>query len=317
MKKIEELFTEPVASVGIAGHVNPDGDCAGSCTALYRYLKKNMTFLSEVDLYLEEPKESLRFLAGYSDALHTAPAGKVYDLFITCDVSVQDRIGVAGDLFLSAKKTACIDHHVSNEGFAEINCILPDASSCSEVLADLFEPEKIDSGIAADLYTGIIHDSGVFQYSNTSPHTMRTAAMLMEKGIDHNKLIDDSFNIRSFAQNRILGCALEKAGQVCGGKIVTSFLTIKEMEEHGVTARDLDMIVSQLRLTEGAEAAAFIYETVPGTFKISLRSNHYLDVSAAAAEFGGGGHVRAAGATLTGSAEEVFKRLIPVLEKRL
>lgn len=316
MKKIEEIIKPGIHTVGIAGHVNPDGDCVGSTTALQQYLNNQFPEL-KTDLYLELPKKSLRFLKGVDESRQEADKTKTYDLFITCDVSERERIGVAGELFDKAKFTVCIDHHVSNAGFAMVNHIVPDASSCAEVLTDLMDPEKIDTDTAISLYTGIIHDSGVFQYSNTSPHTMRCAALLMEKGFNHNKLIDDSFNKRTYAQNRILGYALMKSRQELGGRVITSSITLEEMKRFDVTQQDLDMIVSQLRLTEGAEAAVFAYERNPGDFKVSLRSNAYLDVAEVAGVFGGGGHARAAGCSGTGTADEVIQSILPELEKRL
>ena len=316
MENIEELLQGKIRRIGIAGHVNPDGDCIGSTTALFLYLRKNHPKI-KVDLYLELPKQALRTLKGFGESRQTANEAHIYDLFFTCDVSSRDRIGVAGDLFEQANRTVCIDHHVSNPGFADVNHIVPDASSCAEVLTDLMALDKIDQDIAESLYTGIIHDSGVFQYSNTSPHTMRCAANLMEKGFDHNKLIDDSFNKRTFRQNRILGYALEKAEQAFDGQVVVSSISLEEMEEYEVTQQDLDMVVSQLRLTEGAEVAVFVYEKETGQFKVSLRSNSYFDVSEAAAVFGGGGHVHAAGCSGEGSADQVIARILSEIEKRL
>lgn len=316
MKKIEEIIKPGMRTVGIAGHINPDGDCIGSTTALYQYLKKYDPDLS-IDLYLELPRPSLRFMKGVSESKQEADSDRVYDLFVTCDVSSLDRIGVAGDLFDKAKHTACVDHHVSNPGFADVNYVVPDASSCAEVLTDLMDPAEIDRDIAISLYTGIIHDSGVFQYSNTSPHTMRCAASLMEKGFDHNKLIDESFNKRTYAQNRILGYALTKSRQELGGKVISSSITLEEMKRFGVTQQDLDMIVSQLRLTDGAEAAVFVYEKQPGQFKVSLRSNEYLDVAEIAGTFGGGGHAKAAGCSETGTADEVIHKVLLEIQKHL
>ncbi len=316
MKKIEEIIKPGMHTIGIAGHVNPDGDCIGSTTALYQYLKKSFPDL-KIDLYLEMPRKSLQFMKGVSDSKQLIDPDMVYDLFVTCDVSSLDRIGVAGPLFEKAGHTACVDHHVSNPGFADINHIVADASSCAEVLTDLMDPDKIDRDIAISLYTGIIHDSGVFQYSNTSPHTMRCAALLMEKGFDHNKLIDESFNKRTYSQNRILGYALMKSRQELGGKVISSSITLEEMQRFHVTQQDLDMIVSQLRLTDGAEAAVFVYERNPGDFKVSLRSNEYLDVAEVAGAFGGGGHAKAAGCSGEGTADEVIARVLTEIKKHL
>ena len=101
---------------------------------------------------------------------------KEYDLFVTCDVSAKDRLAIAAPLFLTLqKKTACIDHHVSNPGFAQINHIQGEVSSACEVLYGLLDPEKVNCTIAKPIYTGMVHDTGVFQYSSTSPDTMRIA----------------------------------------------------------------------------------------------------------------------------------------------
>ncbi len=316
MKKIEELMTPECMRIGIAGHVNPDGDCIGSTTALYLYLKRNYPERI-IDLYLEIPKASLTQTAGFDAARQDIPSGLVYDLFITCDTSTLDRIGVAGELFAHAAHTAVIDHHISNPGFADVNHIVPDASSACEALADLMDADRMDRTIAQNLYMGIVTDSGVFQYANTSPHTMRTAASLMEFGFDHHELIDRIFNSRTWKENRILGYALQKAERKCGGRIITSYITLEEMNRFDVEKKNLDLIVSQLRLTEGAECAVFLYETEPGTYKASLRSNAFLDVSEAAAVFGGGGHVRAAGCSLSGTPETVLSQITAVLEERL
>lgn len=315
-KNIEEILPADVHTIGVAGHVNPDADCIGSTTALCQYLK-TLGRGYEIDLYLEEPKDALKFLPYYENAKHTAPEGKVYDLFVTCDVSSADRIGVASELFDAAKETVCIDHHVSNPGFADRNHVVADASSCCEVLSDLFDMAKIDRNIAESLYTGIVGDTGVFQYSNTSPHTMRVAADLMEKGINHNRLIDESFNRRTFDQNRIMGYALENAASRLGGRVITSVITDEDMKKFGVTAKDLDLIVSQLRLTTGAEAAIFLYQKGPEEYKISLRSNDYLDVAKVAVLFGGGGHVRAAGASAKGDPEAIIAQILDAMKPEL
>lgn len=314
MKKIEEVLNPSIRSIGIAGHINPDGDCIGSCTALSLYLKENYPEY-QVDLYLEEPKKLLQNIEGYNESLREAPKGRVYDLFITCDTSEKSRIAIGGELFDRARMTVCIDHHVSNPGFAEVNHIVPDASSCAEVLADLFDEDRISLAAATNLYTGIVHDTGVFQYTNTTPHTMEVAAALMRKGVQHSRIIDRTFNIRTYDQNRILGYALEKSEMRLGGELVVSSLTLDEMERYGVTLKDLDCIVSQLRLTEGAEGAVFAYEKEPGVFKLSLRSNTYLDVAQVCAVYGGGGHIHAAGCTIRGNAEDVLKKMTDTLRE--
>lgn len=317
MDTLEEIFDSSVRTVCIAGHVNPDGDCVGSCTALYLYIRKNHPEI-RADLYLEPFDPFLSFLGGTGQTKSEADPEKKYDLFVSCDTSGRERIGVAGALFENAGRTVCIDHHVTNRGFADINHIEPDASSCAEVLTGLMDLARADAPIAASLYTGIIHDTGVFQYSNTTPRTMRLAAALLEFGIPAHRIIDDSFNRRTFLQNRILGYVLANEELLAEGRIVRASLTNDEMQEFGVTRRDLSMIVSQMRLVDGVEAAVFAYETEkPGVFKVSLRSNEYLDVASVAAVFGGGGHARAAGLTLAGTPDSVTRSVSDEIAGRL
>ncbi len=316
MLNIDEML-RGARRIGIAGHVNPDGDCIGSCTALMMYIRSQAPE-AETDLYLELPEKSLRAIRGFEEARQTTPDGMPpYDLFITCDTSNAERIGVARDLFARAGRTLCIDHHVSNEGFADVNYIEPEASSCSEILARLIGPERTTPEMAESLYTGIIHDCGVFQYSNTTPDTLRTAASLLEKGVPFSRIIDETFNSRTFDQGRILGFALERAKTACGGLLVSSGVTLEDQERFHVTPHDLGLIVSQLRFTAGAEAAMFLYETEPGLHKVSLRSCSFLNVAEIASLFGGGGHVRAAGCSVRGNQDEIARRLTEEIGKRL
>ncbi|MBR0378684.1 MAG: bifunctional oligoribonuclease/PAP phosphatase NrnA [Lachnospiraceae bacterium] len=316
LTRIDEFFTKEIHTCAIAGHINPDGDCVGSTAALYLYIRKNFPWI-DVKLYLEQPKDELMFLPGLCDAIFERPNPEKKDIFVTCDVSAIDRIGQAEELFGLADHTLCIDHHVSNPHFAEKNLVDPEASSCAEVLYYLMDEEKIDSKIAEALYTGIIHDSGVFQYQNTRPETLEAAASLLRKGVPFNEIIDDSFNKRTYLQNRILGYVLCGSRLYADGKIVAGSVTNSEMDRFGATKKDLDIIVSQLRLTKGVEAAVFVYQTGTEEFKVSLRSNSYLDVAAVAACFGGGGHVRAAGCTIKGDVDSVEKAIVEAVRAGL
>ncbi|MDO4804755.1 MAG: bifunctional oligoribonuclease/PAP phosphatase NrnA [Lachnospiraceae bacterium] len=315
-KNIDDFFTNEIRTVAIAGHVNPDGDCVGSVTALFLYIQKHFPDIS-VKLYLEQPKEDLMFLVKPIRAIFEKPAAQKVDLFVTCDVSSFDRIGLAGELFEEAGRTLCIDHHVSNTGFAEETVLVPDVSSCAEVLFYMMEEGKIDLGIAEALYTGMIHDSGVFQYKNTRPETLEAAAALLRKGIDFSSIIDNSFNTRTYVQNRVMGHVLEGCRMYGDGLIVAGSITYEEMDQFGATKKDLDMIVAQLRLTKGVEAAVFVYQTDENEFKVSLRSNNVLNVANVAGKFGGGGHVRAAGCTIEGDVDYAERVIVAAIMAEL
>ena len=171
IKTLDELITADIRTIAIAGHVRPDGDCFGSTTAVWSYLTKNYPELS-VSLYLEEMPPEFRFLPGSETYLSEVKDSAPVDLFISCDVSTVERIGVAGELFENAKRRVCFDHHISNPGFADENHIYPDASSCAEVIFNYIPYEKLDLDTASSIYTGIVHDTGVFQQANTTPETM-------------------------------------------------------------------------------------------------------------------------------------------------
>ncbi len=307
MEKISEVL-EGIQTLGIAGHVRPDGDCVGSCMGLYLYVKENYPQI-QTDIYLDHPKEVFGYLERMDEIKMETAGEKHYDVFITLDVSSKERIGLAGEYFDTAKKTVCIDHHISNLGFGQINYIKGDISSASEVLYNLLDEEKISRSVAMAIYTGIIHDTGVFQYSSTSPDTMRIAGELMKKGFNFNKIIDESFYQKTYIQNQVMGRVLAESILLQHGKLVVGYMKKKDMDFYRVDGKDLEGIVSQLRLTKGVEAAIFIYESQPQTFKVSLRSNGEVDVSKVAAFFGGGGHVRAAGCDMSGSMYDVINNL--------
>lgn len=251
------------------------------------------------------------------DEIKTEADDSVYDLFITCDVSARDRLALAGDLFEKAKKTVCIDHHVSNQGLADINHVQGDISSCCEVLYGILDPEKVTLPIATAIYTGMVHDTGVFQYSSTSPETMRIAGELMKTGIPFSRIIDESFYQKTYLQNQVMGRVLAESILLQNGTCIIGYLRRRDMDFYGVEGSDLDGIVSQLRLTKGVEVAMFIYETETQTFKVSLRSNGKVDVSKVAVFFGGGGHTRAAGCDLHGSMYDVINNITAEIERQL
>ena len=161
MEKITSEL-EGVKTVGIAGHVRPDGDCVGASMGLYLYLKANYPEI-ETDIYLEEPKAGFSFIKDLDQIKTEYDEKKKYDVFFVLDTSEKNRIGVALSGYESAGKRVCIDHHISNKVFGEVNVILPEISSASELLYTLLEKEKITAEAAEAIYTGIAHDTGVFQ----------------------------------------------------------------------------------------------------------------------------------------------------------
>lgn len=315
MKSFDGLL-EGVKKAAVAGHVKPDGDCVGSCLATYNYIKEYYPQI-EVTLYLEPIPNIFKFLKRSEEIVSSFEEDMEYDLFIAQDCGDIGRLGKAAKYFHAAKRTACIDHHISNESFAGENHIFPYASSTSELVYGLLEEEKITKEIAECIYVGIVHDTGVFQYESASAKTMHIAGKLMDLGINFPKIVDDTFYTKTFEQNQILGKALLAAKLYAGGQVIASVVTKEDMDACHVQPRHLEGIVNQLRVTKGVEAAVFLYEVKAGGFKVSLRSNRLVDVAKLAAGFGGGGHARAAGFSMEEDAETVIQKTVEAIVKQL
>ncbi len=312
MKKILEEV-RGAKSVAISGHIRPDGDCVGSCMGLYLYLTKELPDVT-VDVFLEKPSDvfnciqrvdEIKDAALYQDA--------VYDVFVALDCS-KDRLGDAEVIFDKAKKTINIDHHISNSGCSDVNYLRADASSASELVYELLDGDRLDEEIAKALYIGIVHDTGVFQYSNTAPATMIAAAELIKYGFDFSQIIEETFYEKTYVQNQIMGRALLESILFMDGKCIVTVVTKKMMDFYGVTGKDLDGIINQMRNTKGVECAIFLYELDDLEYKVSMRSGGQINVSAIAQFFGGGGHVRAAGCTVKGTAHDVINNISAQIE---
>ena len=311
-----DVFLKEVKKVAIGGHVRPDGDCVGSCLATYNYIKSWYPDI-HVDLYLEPIPNIFKFMSRSGEILHDFSCKTVYDLFIVQDCGDKKRLGDVAHLFETAKKTVCIDHHISNQNFADENYIYPNASSTSELVFELLPKERLTKEIAECIYTGIVHDTGVFQYSSTSRKTMEIAGALMEIGIDYPKIVSETFYTKTYNQNRIMGLALLKSRLHLNGKCISSVITAAEMREYDVLPKHLEGIVSQLRVTKDVEVAIFLYETEEGSFKVSTRSSNYVDVARIAVQYGGGGHVRAAGFSMSGDSDDIVAQILAKINQQL
>lgn len=312
---ILEQMLEGTGSVAILGHIRPDGDCLGSALGLYNYLRLNYPAVRAA-VYLEEASCKFGYLQGFDKIRHQADE-EVYGLCVCLDCGDLGRLGGFAGILESAGKSLCLDHHVTNTRFADTNLVEDGASSTCEVLYGQLNSQKIDRTVAECLYTGIIHDTGVFKYSSTSARTMEIAGKLMDKGIDFGSIIDNSFYKKTYIQNQILGRALLESITFFDGRCIFSAIRQNEMDFYGVDSKDMDGIIDQLRLTEGVEVAIFLYQSGAQEFKVSMRSQNHVDVSRIAAFFGGGGHVRAAGCTMSGSIHDVINNLSQHIARQL
>lgn len=294
-------------TVVILGHVNPDGDCVGSCTGMYNYLTENFEDL-QVSIYLHTTSKKFEYLKGYDQVITEYDPDQRFDLCITMDASDVKRLGDFAPYLETAKDSLCIDHHVTNTGMARVNVVEPEASSCCEVLYQLLDADKISKSVAESLYTGIIHDTGVFKYSSTSRKTLEIAGKLIEYGMDFSKIIDESFYMKSYEQTKLHGCALLNSKRIMDNRCIYTVVTQEQMKEFGCNVKAADGIVDELRVIDGAEVVILLYETgAPSEYKVSLRTNTNVDLSRIAGVFGGGGHVKAAGCTVTGTLDEILE----------
>lgn len=315
MNSILEVI-EDANTIAIAGHIRPDGDCLGSVTALFGYIKDNFPDKT-VEAFLENVPEKFLDLYGVDEIITDFPDKEPYDVFISVDCADVERFSESKKYFEDAKNTVNIDHHISNNLYAKVNHVVSEASSTAEVLYNLFDYDKISYDVAKSLYTGIIHDTGVFKHSCTSSATMQIAGKLMDKGLKFSSIIDDGFYAKTHTQNQILGRCLLESIMVLDGKVIFSAVSRKMLEFYGATSDDLDGIIDQLRVTKGVEVAILVHETDEQIYKVSMRSNGDIDVNAICSFFGGGGHVKASGCVICGSLHDVINNLTEHIEKQM
>ncbi|MCD7725683.1 MAG: bifunctional oligoribonuclease/PAP phosphatase NrnA [Clostridiales bacterium] len=313
MRIIDEV--RDAKTIAISGHVRPDGDCVGSVMGLYLYLQKELP-QARIDIYLEKPAPVFDCISHIEDIQSDFQTDMVYDAYFALD-SNDERLGGALPIYERARKKINIDHHISNTGCGDINVIEPQRSSTAELLYELLDPARIDREIAMAVYIGLIHDTGVFKYSNTSPRTLQIAAELISYGFDFSELIEKTFYEKTYVQTQIMGRAVLESMRFLDDRCIVSVVSRRMMAFYQVEPGDLDGIVNQLLSVNGVECALFMYETGTLEYKVSMRSKGKVDVAAVAVKFGGGGHVRAAGCTMNGTYHDNINNLSLEVEEQL
>ena len=302
-------------TIGITGHVRPDGDCVGSCMALYLFLKKSLPD-ADITVYLEESAKAHYHIANVNEIDFNFTAKAHYDVFFCLDSS-PDRTGQGQALYESAAKKINIDHHITNPGCGDVNYIQPEIGSAAELIYNLIPEDALDNDIAKALYIGMIHDTGVFQFSNTLPSTMVAGSKLIQYDIDFANLIQESFYEKSYKQTKIMAEAVLKSKMYLEGRCLVSFFTQAEMTKMQAGSSDFTGIINRLKTVRGVDCAVFMYEIEPGNYKVSLRTSDRVDATAVTMVFGGGGHVKAAGCNISGTAHEVITKLTAEIAKQL
>ena len=292
-------------SVLLVLHVHPDGDSVGCSLAMARCLR---ALGKRAQVVAPDPlPANLRFLDPDGLCVPPAAARGPFDLGLFLDCADLERIGSAQALVPNLPEIVNIDHHTSNRRYGTLNFIDGGAGACGEVVARLIDDLgwQPDPEAATALFTALSTDTGSFRYENTRPDTLRLAARLVEGGADVPRISREVWDSRSLAAIHVLSLALPTLRVEGGGQVASLVLSREMMAAAGAAAGDQEGLVDYPRSLRGVEVAMVCVEDAQGTVRVSLRSNRRVDVSTLAARFGGGGHVRAAGCTVTGGLEEV------------
>ena len=284
----------------VACHVNPDGDALGSLLAcslgLQQLGKKTWATFGSSEVKLPFP---YRFLPG-GDSLTSPVDVPEASTFLAVDCGAADRLG---DLEEVAKRADClinVDHHPGNDDFGHLNVVVTSASSTAELVAYLLLDAgvRLDRDIATCLYTGVVTDTGRFQYSNSRPETLRLAADLLSHEVPHTDIATEVFESSPFGYLKLVGRMLERAALFEKERFVFSWITQGDLEFFEVDMEETDKLIDLLRATRAADVAAMFKEQEDGKYRVSLRSRG-PSVGEIARAHGGGGHELAAGFTTT------------------
>ena len=289
---------QAAGSVLLFCHVSPDGDTLGSALAL----KLRMTAMGKsVRLFVDgEWPSNLAFLPGMSAAEGPDAAVETADLALAVDVSCEERLGACAPAFFAAKRTAVVDHHGSNPGFARINWIDGDAPATAvlvyRLLVELGGSLSRDEAVC--LYTGLSTDTGNFIYESTSAESFRMMAALMDAGLPLAEYARRLFRVKELPFVRLLGQTLPSLRLFCGGRVAGLTLTAEQMRRAGAKPGHTDGLVDYAIDLKGVVMAYFARETEDGRVKVSLRALEPWHVDQVAVRFGGGGHRLASGLTV-------------------
>ncbi len=298
----------------LIAHIQPDGDTLGSCFALAHIINK----MGKKAVVCCDSGMPAKYEALFLPYTLVSPkhAAKPADLVIAVDCADKVRLGKCLKLFEKASTTVNIDHHMTNEGYADINYIT-DASSVGEIMFEFLRYMQIkpDEQSAKYLYIAMATDTGNFTYSNTNKNTLFYTAELIEL-FDLRETADVLFRQRSLILTQLIGRALSRLEMYAEGKIACLTILESDMKEFKAQSGDCENIVDFAREIENTHVAVFFRE-LPTGVKISFRSKDNVDVSAVAAIYGGGGHAAASGCVASGKLNEVKPKVIEKLVELL
>ena len=301
-------------NIVIVTHENPDGDAVGSSLAMYHALKG---LKKNVDIIIPEYAKCFNELPGIEEVIKESD--KVYDLAISLDAATDKLLNVWVKYFREADQRIVIDHHSTNTMFGDINYVDLSAPACAQVVYMLIKHYrwKITPEIGTCIMAGIITDTGGFQYSGVSKDTFNIAAELLDVGVNISKVYKKVFDTKTRSSFELRRIAIDRMEFLEDGKIAFTYVTNEDERKVNAGVGDYEGIVSEGRSVEGVEVSIFLHELKDGEFKISLRSNSYVNVSDVCIMFGGGGHIRAAGAKMTADPLVIRDKVVNEVNRQL
>lgn len=295
----------------LVGHVDPDPDCVGSMLAMHWLCQK----LGKTSLPLSDdpmlPQWSFFPLIEHVQKPDVSQLkDQSWDTLVVVDCEI-DRAGSAAQLRHVVHQIINIDHHQTNAGDVGVGLVNPKAAATGELIYDLIRAFDVpmDRDVATLLYVAIMSDTGSFRFSNTTAKVLRVAADLVAYGASPSDISGKIYDRRSWAYVRLLGLVLSTLTRSENGRVAWTCLTRDMIASVGARDDESEGFVQYPRMIDGVEVAIFFRELETGEIKASLRSKETVDVSQLAAEFGGGGHIRAAGCTLNGPLDAAIQKL--------
>lgn len=291
-------------------HVHPDGDALGSVLGMAWVLKH---LGKEVVVAHEEPMpERFSYLPGIGEVRSVDEVTDVFPAAVSVDCADLRRLGKAAEKLTAETRLLNVDHHVTNDRFGTENLVDPYASASCQIVSELAKHLGVPLAgeTAICLYTGLFTDTGGFRYSNTSSAVLRLAAEMIDGGLDPYPIALQAVETVTEKQLRLLVAALDGLRTAAKGKIAYLAVTRQMMEETGTGVEDTQELVNYARNLAGVEVGVMFREERDNEIKVSLRAKQEVNVSQIAAQFGGGGHPRAAGCTVPGPLDKAIRQVL-------
>lgn len=312
---IEFLELHRQSRIALVGHQRPDGDAVGSCLGLARSLRSN-GFNAELVNVAPIPS-NLSFLASDIIVRHEAPDWhKNYDCLGVLDCGEEKRVDEINREALKALPTFNIDHHVSNDGVGQAIWIDPNASSTGEMVVRLCRRAgwPLPRDAAQALWTAIVTDTGRFSFENTSVDAMYAATECLAAGASPQEVAAHVYQSITLEERRLQSLVLSRMTFYEDGKLAVSWLRHQDFIDARIGVKDVQDLINLLRDTSGVVVALFLYE-LEADVRVSMRTASPYDAIEVVKQFGGGGHIRAAGCTLPAPVEEAMAAAISAVKK--